>query len=129
MTLRKMLHYIFGTVAAIGMVASIAFAKCRFGYPFDRNDPVKVQQAVVLCFWILAPPIWFWFEYYFLYLPQKTRTATLDEYKHGVDQSAKIWLALITVLLGLYFGKDLVKDSSPASPQTPPTSSSPQSPR
>jgi hypothetical protein len=33
----------------------------------------------------------------------------MDEYKHGVDVSSKIWLALVTALLALYFSKDLVK--------------------
>jgi len=83
-----------------------------FGLPFNVKCPVKVAEAIVLGLWVLLPPIWFWYEYFFLYkdIP-KVEREKIEEFKHGQDQSAKLWLALITVLLGLYFEKDLVKDS------------------
>jgi hypothetical protein len=134
MTVRKFLHWMLGALCAIAMAVSIGYAKVGFGKPFSPGNPDKVRQAVVLCFWILMPPAYFWFEYYFLYLPRhkgtdKESDSEFERYKFGADQSAKIWLALITVLFGLYFGKDLAKDSSPAISQSSTSSSNLQNPR
>jgi hypothetical protein len=131
---RKFLKWLLGALCAIAMAVSIGYAKVGFGKPFSPSDADKVRQAAVLCFWILMPPVYFWFEYYFLYLPghkkrDEESDLDFDRYKFGADQSAKIWLALITVLFGLYFGKDLVKDSSPAISQSSQSSSNPQNPR
>jgi H+/Cl- antiporter ClcA len=118
-------------VAGIGGGIALIFGWYGFGKPFDAHDCGKVLQAVVLAIWIVAPPIWFWYEYFFLYQPiPETKKPSLDQFKHGQDQAAKIWLALVTVLLGLYFGKDLSRgeSSAPVQPQqtqTAPTNFSP----
>jgi len=94
-------------------ILSLAYAKEGFGValgslkPADVLYATKIRQACILCFWIIAPPLWFWFEYFFLYRPIAVAARPpIEEYKHGVDVSSKIWLALVTALLGLYFGKD-----------------------
>ena len=49
---------------------------------------------------------------FFLYsvIPENHYTKPkFDPYKHGVDVASKIWLALVTVHVILYFGKDLGK--------------------
>jgi hypothetical protein len=101
-----------GVLSACGLLASVLFGWCELGVGFNRNDCVKVWQAIILCGWILAPPIWFWFEYFFLYDRLGTAKPDAEEFRHGQEQSAKIWLALVTVLLGLYFGKDFSHESS-----------------
>ena len=115
-----------GLLGSVAMLYSLQYARHEFGVGFSKDDPVKIHQAIMLAFWIVIPPIWFWAEFYFLYDGGATH---LDEFKHGQDQSSKIWLALVTVILGMYFGKDLIRDSSPAPsdkqtvvvcPQTPP---------
>lgn len=91
---------------------SLGFSFCEFGIAFSPTDTIKVWQAIVLSAWVIGPPIWFWAEYFFLYKPIPAGAAgkpSMDEYKHGVDVSSKIWLALVTALLALYFSKDLVK--------------------
>jgi hypothetical protein len=109
---------------------SLWLAHQEFGKGFDVHNPVKVKQACVLPIWILAPPIWFWIEYFFVYGKEdatKDKPA-LEAFKYGQDQASKIWLALVTVLFGLYFGKDLIRDSSPPSTQgTQQTLGEPQS--
>ena len=71
------------------------------------------QKAALLLFWVLVPPVWFWFEYFFLYrydpliLPNGDAKPDWDNFKYGQDLSAKIWLALVTALTILYFGKDI----------------------
>jgi hypothetical protein len=81
----------------------------------------------VLGLWIMVPPIWFWYEYFFLYKDTITAKVELDAFKHGQDQSAKIWLALVTILAGLYFGKDLVREPSSGADKRQSSSSQPQS--
>jgi hypothetical protein len=76
--------------------------------------------------WILLAPMWFWFEYFFLFQDETKSGVKLEEFKHGQDQSAKIWLALVTVLAGLYFGKDLVREEQ-TPPCTPGSSGAPAS--
>jgi len=120
-----------GWISGLFGVVSIAIAFLHgfsgIGAKFDPTSRLKVTQAIFLCIWIVVPPVWFWFEYFFLYKEITPPAApplkpTMDEYKHGVDVSSKIWLALVTVLLGLYFGKDLARDSSPSPPCTQPSS-------
>ena len=106
----------FGIASTLLLVYSIKLGMQEFGVGFCKDDPIKVRQAFFLGLWIILPPIWFWFEYYFLY---KGGAAGLEELKHGQDQSSKIWLALVTLLLGMYFGKDLIRDSSATSCHRP----------
>ena len=84
-----------------------------FGDPLDSDHPVKVLQAVLLVIWIVGPPVWFWYEFFYLY-KRANNPEDWDRFKHGQDQSAKIWLALVTVLFGPYFGKDF-KNKNPRS--------------
>lgn len=86
----------------------------KFAEPFDMSKPLKRWEAGILGFWIFIPTIWFWFEYYFLFKHKPNKEADeFDRLKHGQDQSAKIWLALVTVLLGMYFGIDLIREAKP----------------
>jgi hypothetical protein len=88
-------------------IGSLGFAYCGFGCGFAKDDPVKVAQALVLCFWVLIPPMWFSLERW------ERRKELKDDgefarFKYNQDLASKIWLALVSVLLVLYFGKDLV---------------------
>jgi hypothetical protein len=87
----------------------------HFGTRFNVHCPLKVAQAIVLSIWIVCPPIWFWYEYFHLYRPAPEPKPDIENFKYGQDQAAKIWLALVTLLLALYFGKDFTRDSSDAS--------------
>jgi hypothetical protein len=97
--------------AALGFVALLLGP---FGSrdPLDSDHPIKVLQAVFLVTWIVGPPLWFWYEFFYLYKRTKN-SEDWDRFKHGQDQSAKIWLALVIVLFGLYFGKDFRTESHP----------------
>jgi hypothetical protein len=97
--------WISGTFA----VASLIFGYCGFGKPFDEQSPIKVTQAIVLCAWIVLPPLWFWCEYFFIWDRQSGYRPSLEEFKYGQDVASKIWLGLVTALLILYFGKDLAR--------------------
>lgn len=93
-----------------------------------------------VCFltpWVIIPPAWYCSEYFYVYTPppfppavcfQETptpppagrdETCTLqmefrkervEEFVQGQDSTNKAWLAMVTLLAGLYFGKNLGKD-------------------
>ena len=120
----QMIIFWVALTAAAGSIV-LAFIPKHIAEPFDAKCPIKVGQALVLSMWVLGPPLWFWFEYFFLYrkmADNEIRKMKFDEYKHGVDVASKLWLALVTVLLGLYFGKDFSRTPSPSSSGTPQSS-------
>jgi hypothetical protein len=98
--------------ASIFGVASLLFGIWGFGQPLTTaHSPmwvfvVKRIQAFVLVLWLILPPTWFWFEQGW-----KSRLnpipSEFERFKYSQEQAAKIWVALVTALLGVYFGKDL----------------------
>ena len=70
--------------------------------------PVGQAKMLILVGWILLPPVWFWLEYFGVYTHGRAGDPDdLDSFKYGQDISSKIWLATITALTILYFGKDI----------------------
>lgn len=101
-------QWTIGTLGTIGLFASLVLAFFGWGQKVE-NGGVKIAQVFVLVFWTLAPPIWFWFEYVFLF-----RNAFSDAHENKLDilktqqeLSSKIWIATASVLLILYFWKDI----------------------
>ena len=110
--LRVSLFWVF----VIAVLASLALAAWGWGEDFDFHAHSwpwkKVAQAGMLGLWIFLPPVWFWIEYFFG--PWEKNPAFGDDpksrferLKYGQDISSKIWIAVSTVLLMLYFGKDI----------------------
>ena len=64
---------------------------------------------LILTLWVVLPPVWFWYEYFFVYKPKPYAGEDWDRFKYAQDQAEKIWLALLVALLGLYFGKEFTK--------------------
>ena len=93
-------------VGVLLAVLSLAFGYCGFGLPFAFTDPVKVKQALIVCFWILTPPLWFGFETW-ARSSDVEDDRQFDRLKYNQELASKIWLALVSVLLLLYFGKDI----------------------
>ena len=88
------------------LVGSLVLAYWGFGEPFDKCVPVKVWQAIVLSCWVLVPPLWFSFERW-VRAEELKDDHEFDRFKYTQDLASKVWLALVSVLLLLYFGKDL----------------------
>ena len=114
---QRVAAWVSGTCAAVSVILGVF----EFDKPFDKASSVKVAQAIVLGLWVIGPPIWFWWEHYF-YWKRHPVAESFEEFTRGQDQSAKIWLALVTVLLGMYFGKDITeavgRNPSPPDPQS-----------
>jgi hypothetical protein len=106
--IRKWIVWIFsvGLVISLGLV----FVAPAETLKLDGWTIPKMMKAAVLVVWLLAPPIWFWVEYFFVdwkSAVEGSGSEQLERFKYGQDISSKIWLAVSTVLLMLYFGKDI----------------------
>jgi hypothetical protein len=60
---------IAGATGTLFLMFSFYLAYCGWRCPIkEGNWPgVKILQLVVLVIWSLAPPIWFWYDYFFRY--------------------------------------------------------------
>jgi len=99
-----------------GILLVISLILIPFGWGVSIADAVthrvKILQVVVVGFWTLVPPIWFWFEYFWVRPrlpspPPAGKGPTFEEFKYGQDVSSKLWIAATSALLILYFWKDL----------------------
>jgi len=105
-------HKIAGIVATVGLGYSLWIAQEGWRCVIPQAGPwpqIKIVEAIILVCWTLVPPIWFWFEYFFIYKPPRDSAPRpdFDSFKYAQDISAKIWISAVSALLILYFGKDL----------------------
>jgi len=57
----------------------------------------------IYAFWVIAPPSWFFVEYYFVF-NRKEDPNSLERFKVGQDVAQKFWAALLVLLAGIgYF--------------------------
>jgi len=120
-------YYVAGSAIRIRIMIGIAIAGTfaafciLFGIHFvrtgDSNEArlwganIRLWKICMLAFWVMAPPLWFSFEYFYLYprpdvsMRADEKAQQFEEFAHGQDNSGKVWIALVTVLAGLYFGK------------------------
>jgi hypothetical protein len=57
-------RWTIGSLAAVFLAASLVFAYWGWGHKIECGG-VKFYQTIVLAAWMLLPPIWFWYEYFF----------------------------------------------------------------
>lgn len=121
MRCKKKLPLCAGWVSAIALLLSCAFAYCGWGEslqhaahvcPHSCLYKIKVTQAIVLALWTLTPPMYFFFEWFYIVKPllgrnTAARSQEFEEYKFGQDICAKVWIATASILLLLYFWKDI----------------------
>jgi hypothetical protein len=96
-------------VAGCALLISLSLAPFGWGCSLKDHSTIKIADAIVVVIWILVPPIWFWYEYFFIWrrLPPSPNPDAWDEFKYAQDVSSKIWLAATSALLLLYFWKDI----------------------
>ncbi len=123
-TFEKPKSWTYGIVGVIAFVLAIwsIIYGCihELAEPFRACDPVKKNEAIILACWTIIPPIWFWIEAVFLFRIFYINPNDFEKFKHRQDQSAKVWLALGTLLLAVFFGKDLTREAA-STPQCAPT--------
>jgi hypothetical protein len=105
-TYRKNLYRgVFGTVVfgawTVGRILYILLQRqeCHIVY--------RAEVAIYVAFWLLAPPLWFFLEYYAFECgavppPENcSRRNHLAHLRAYADYSSKIWAALAALLLGV----------------------------
>lgn len=132
------IQIVVGLLAAVLFVASIGYGRWKINEKNFTSEPMIVNASAkvtdgdtlsihavysegsktltcigrckvcILLFWIVVPPIWFWYEHVGLYRydPHQGREDE-KQFKYTQDLASKIWLALVTALTILYFGKDI----------------------
>jgi hypothetical protein len=99
-----------GWIASIVLAISPLLVPLGWGASLrDYNSGIKLLQVLVVAMWTVMPPIWFWYEYFYLRpkYPSPPAGPDFDEFKYGQDLASKIWIAATSTLLILYFWKDI----------------------
>jgi hypothetical protein len=89
---RQAVVWVVGTVSLVLAVLTL-WISLRSSYWYPR----------IYFFWIIAPPAWFFVEFYFVF-DRRDEPDMVDLVKAGQDVSQKFWAALIVLLAGIgYF--------------------------
>ena len=100
--------------AALGVIAALVtasalwcfFDELKFAYDADDTtlqthevDYALKWLAACAIFWALAPPVWFWLEFWFVYqrLGEQSSEA-FDRFKHNQQLSAAIWAGFLVLI-------------------------------
>jgi len=67
-----------------------------------RKTTTKKIKITLLVSWIIIPPLWFYAEYFLIFIPHGL-TGTFEFFKYGQDVASKLWAAVVaTISLSLY---------------------------
>ena len=105
-----------GTVAAICLAISLYVAWRGWGQPFDPHKMpwphIRILQACIVVTWIIIPPMWFWLDYFFIYLRNHKMemslhriliflsTATIFHRKYGSLSQPRFWRSILDIPSG-----------------------------
>src|SRR6266404_3406843 len=61
-------------IAPLALMIAVWVGYKGWGGPFPPKDGapwpcIKIWEAVIIVCWIIVPPMYFWFEYFFIYSP------------------------------------------------------------
>jgi hypothetical protein len=83
------------TMLAMTTVLVVAMVLWQLRWPKARpNDRLIGALAVLTFVWAVLPPIWFWFEHWFLYSPYGDKEA-FAQFRHSQQLSAAIWAGIL----------------------------------
>lgn len=95
--MRTILTYLFALI-------STTLAVCAFLFSFIKPEWLtKDAKGAILAFWLVFPPLWFWFEYCFLFKGQENQES-LESFKYAHEVSRNLWIGISAALTLLYFG-------------------------
>ena len=78
-------------------VTGIAFALVCL---YSTNEPKSTKEALV-AIWLLAPPVYFYIEWVFLY--KESDDYPLDKFQYSQKLAGNIWIGVSAILIALYF--------------------------
>lgn len=90
-------------VQAVAWVALLVTVVLAFLYLKDgeAHRPYVTKLLMGLwAFWVLVPPIWFSYEYFYLF-KETPNNVPFETFKYGQDTAAKAWLGIAAVLTGI----------------------------
>lgn len=93
---------ILSLVVFLVACASIAYGVRTF------QSPVNWVKEFILIAWIIGPPAWFAVDYFVIYKAYGV-PGSLEYFKYGQDVASKFWIAVTTLLTGLYLNQELGK--------------------
>ena len=79
------------------------------------HEPLRSQplSATLAAFWTIGAPLWFWYEYFFVYRSERGGLPdSFEHFKQGQQAAIAIWAGLAAVL-GAFAASDFSKASSP----------------
>lgn len=86
-----------GNLAWITLAATVLLV---FLYIFGHIQRVIIW--VLLVIWIILPPIWFWFEFFYLHKPNRIAgKEDKDLFEYGQKVSGTMWAGIVTLLIVL----------------------------
>ncbi len=82
-------------------------------HPFEGGHGIAISLAFL---WAIGAPVWFWYEYFFLYIGEGL-PESFELYKHGQQLSIAIWAGL-ALSLGALAHSDVFKQPEKPCQQT-----------
>lgn len=81
-------------ISAILAILSLGYAV------YMRDQASEFMKHLIVGFWVLVPPVYFWFDWHVLCrdIPQDKT----DSVEHIHDLSRNIWIALVVVFIALF---------------------------
>ena len=65
----------------------------------------KILSSFSVSTWVLLPPLWFFYEYFYYFPKYGNPSAGFERLKSVQDVSSKVWAAVAVVLAGIYSAK------------------------
>lgn len=101
-----------GWISFVALVWTLAVA----AYCHLTGKAITAQEALpYAAFWALAPPLWFWMEYHWLW--QGSAAAddvdAFAQFAHSQECSRNLWAGLVGLLLAVYFSGALAGEGKP----------------
>jgi hypothetical protein len=104
------LRFVMGWAACVFAIATfIVIGWGTHCYLPNHREDLKTLVLPFLALWTIAPPMFFWFDYFVLWHLEKmhktSQFADLSEFKHGQELSRNLWLAIVAILAAIYASK------------------------
>lgn len=99
----------------IGSLTALSYA-CYVVVSLLARKIGRVEAAIHLAIWTIAPPLWFSFERYFFF-DQLSEPAKIEALKEGQDYASKFWASVLAVMLAFMLG-DIIKQGEDKAPDS-----------
>jgi hypothetical protein len=97
---------IAGTVAGVLAVAFVTVCVVMAIFPSTRSQALAGAMTAV---WLIGAPLWFWWEYFFIYRSTDGgQNDSFEYFKHGQQVAGAIWAGLAAAL-GAFTASDYTK--------------------